>query len=101
MDIFSSNLEVTQFDLAVGKLAHQHNILRLYVQVGDVPENVTSSGSYQNMKAYHATLDSLEEKKIQPGVDVRHGLQQLQHEALDVLEMLKLRFQINFLNFDF
>ena len=49
MDIFSSNLEVTQFDLTVGKLAHQHNILRLYVQVGDVPENVTSSGSYQKM----------------------------------------------------
>ena len=99
MDIFSSNLEVTQFDLAVGKLAHQHNILWLDVQVGDVPENVTSSGSYQNMQAYHATLDSLEEKKLQPGVDVRHGLQQLQHEALDVLEMLKLRFQIIFFKF--
>ena len=33
------NLEIAEFDFAVGELAHQDNVLRLDVEVGNVPVN--------------------------------------------------------------
>ena len=36
-NLFSVNLEIAEFDLAVGELAHQDNVLRLDVEVGNVP----------------------------------------------------------------
>ena len=36
-NLFSANLEIAELDLAVGELAHQDDVLRLDVEVGDVP----------------------------------------------------------------